>query len=579
MEASSSNHSVPGSSQHGILIILTLLFKSHHDASITNILPLTSFNSYLALASLSAVLFHISTVRIELDFLLLQLAAVYTLIFGILTYIFSRDSSLSDGLFSTFLISSVFNITLVISIGIHRVFFHRLRHFPGPFGAKVSNFWHIYKLWGNTKGHLLVKSMHEEYGNVIRYGPRELSITLVEAIPAIYGSSSRCRKSPFYGILGKDKAVGVFQIRDPALHRARRKGWDKAFNGSNVSLYRDRVHDCISTIIVQLNARKTVDFHTWASYLAFDIIGQAGFSKSYKMLETGEMHKAVKCQKDAAVYYVMAMSIPWFAALVMNFPERWSPLKPNIEWCANELDEKMKNLISDKPTDIMSILLRDKHWETLQMSAIHDESRLVISAGSETVVIAMTGMIFHLAQSPRVYQKLCKILDEQFPGGDEDYVYSSSQLIPYVEDVINEVLRLHSPVITGIPRVTPPEGLTIGDLFIPGDTVVSVPIYCMHRDTRYFQRPLEFIPERWSEQPELVIDKRAFTPFGIGDYSCAGKSLAMMEMRMFIARMCLNFEWCLAEGLTEEKYVANQRMAFTMQLGPMPISFTPRKRM
>jgi cytochrome P450 len=150
------------------------------------------------------------------------------------------------------------------------------------------------------------------------------------------------------------------------------------------------------------------------------------------------------------------------------------------------------------------------------MSAIHDESRLVIAAGSETVVTAMAGIIFHLAQSPRVYQKLCKILDEKFPGGDKDYVYSPSDLIPYVEDVINEVLRIHPSIITGIPRVTPPEGLTIDDHFIPGDTVVSVPIYCMHRDARFFQRPLEFIPERWSDQPELVIDKRAFTPFGIG---------------------------------------------------------------
>ncbi|KAI5814629.1 cytochrome P450 [Pyronema omphalodes] len=559
--------------------MITSLFQSHHEASITHNLPLTTFNSYLTLASLAAVLFHISTIRIELDFLLLQLGGVYTLIFGILTYIFSRDTSLSDGLFSTFLISCVFNITLITSIGIHRIFFHRLRQFPGPFGAKVSSFWHIYQLWGNTKGHLLTKSMHDKYGNVIRYGPRELSITLVEAIPAIYNSSSPCKKSPFYAILGKDESVSVFQMRDAAQHRVRRRGWDKAFNGSSISLYRDRVHDCMTTIISQLKTRRTVDFNNWASYLAFDIIGQVGFSKSYKMLETGEMHKAVTCQKEAVVYYAMAMSIPWFAALVMNFPERWSPLKPNLEWCANELNEKMKKLTSDKPTDIMSILLRDEHWETLSMPAIHDESRLVISAGSETVVTAMTGIIFQLAQSPRVYQKLCRILDEKFPRGDQDYVYSPNGLIPYVEDVINEVLRIHPPIITGIPRVTPPEGLTIGDLFIPGDTVVSVPIYCMHRDERFFQKPLEFIPERWSEQPELVIDKRAFTPFGIGDYSCAGKSLAMMEMRMFIVRMCLNFEWCLAEGFTEEEYVANQRMMFGMQLGPTPITFTPRKRM
>jgi hypothetical protein len=173
METSSSNCSAPGSCQQGIFTMIPLFFKSH-EISITHILPLTSFNSYLAIASAAAVIFHVSTIRMELDFILLQLGAIYTLVFGILTYIFSRGSSLSDGLFSTFLISFAFNITLVISIGVYRIFFHRLRHFPGPSGAKISSFWHIYQLWGNNKGHLLAKSMHDEYGNVVRYGRFQL---------------------------------------------------------------------------------------------------------------------------------------------------------------------------------------------------------------------------------------------------------------------------------------------------------------------------------------------------------------------------------------------------------------------
>ena len=42
--------------------------------------------------------------------------------------------------------------------------------------------------------------------------------------------------------------------------------------------------------------------------------------------------------------------------------------------------------------------------------------------------------------------------------------------------------------------------------------------HAMHLDERYFERPTEFIPERWlaDGRPELVKDKRAFAPFTIG---------------------------------------------------------------
>lgn len=33
-----------------------------------------------------------------------------------------------------------------------------------------------------------------------------------------------------------------------------------------------------------------------------------------------------------------------------------------------------------------------------------------------------------------------------------------------------------------------------------------------------FQCPNEFIPERWTTRPELVIDSRAYAPFSVGEY-------------------------------------------------------------
>lgn len=60
-------------------------------------------------------------------------------------------------------------------------------------------------------------------------------------------------------------------------------------------------------------------------------------------------------------------------------------------------------------------------------------------------------------------------------------------------------------------------------------------------DERNFVRPDEFIPERWSTQPHLILNSEAFIPFSVGVYSCPGKAFAMMEIRMVISSIVSMF--------------------------------------
>jgi cytochrome P450 len=42
-------------------------------------------------------------------------------------------------------------------------------------------------------------------------------------------------------------------------------------------------------------------------------------------------------------------------------------------------------------------------------------------------------------------------------------------------------------------------------------------MYVISRDERYYERPLEFIPERWTDElSELVKEERVFMPFTLG---------------------------------------------------------------
>lgn len=152
----------------------------------------------------------------------------------------------------------------------------------------------------------------------------------------------------------------------------------------------------------------------------------------------------------------------------------------------------------------------------------------------------------------------------------------------------------------GVQRETPPEGLTLPDgRFIPGETLIWMPIHTIQRDERYFTFPETFAPERWwiseeaiegsgtqtvnrsHEQDEphkyRVIDKRAFMPFGTGAYNCVGQKLAIMEMRSVTANLVRMFDIEFAEGETGENIVNKTKDAFTLTVGKLDVRLKPRK--
>jgi cytochrome P450 len=121
--------------------------------------------------------------------------------------------------------------------------------------------------------------------------------------------------------------------------------------------------------------------------------------------------------------------------------------------------------------------------------------------------------------------------------------------------------------------------LTIDEVYIPGDVVVNVPIHTVQRDERYFEKATEFIPERWTEEKaHMVKDRRAFIPFSIGNFGCVGKNLAMMELRMVLARVALNFDMQFAEGEDGRKVAEESKDTFTLTVPSMYVKFTERVR-
>jgi cytochrome P450 len=196
---------------------------------------------------------------------------------------------------------------------------------------------------------------------------------------------------------------------------------------------------------------------------------------------------------------------------------------------------------------------------------------------SDTTAAALSWIAYELCKNPGMQAKLRKQIDAIAPSKSHLDVEDVSNCA-FLDGVINEALRLHPPVPSGVQRETPPEGIQLPNgTYIPGNINVWMPIYSIQRDARCFADPLTFLPERWTdERAEAVIDKRAFMPFSTGAYSCVGQKLAIMELRSVTANLMRSFEMSFADGEDGEEILSKSRDCFSTNVGKLDVGLKPR---
>lgn len=67
-------------------------------------------------------------------------------------------------------LSSSFHVGLLLSISVYRLFFHRLKHFPGPLGSKLTRFHDAYLAAKDVQYNVEIGKLHDQYGDFVRTG-------------------------------------------------------------------------------------------------------------------------------------------------------------------------------------------------------------------------------------------------------------------------------------------------------------------------------------------------------------------------------------------------------------------------
>ena len=162
-----------------------------------------------------------------------------------------------------------------------------LRHVPGPFWASVTQLWKVMLVKSGNPPQDMVK-MHLRYGNPVRVGPNEVSVSDPDAVKRIYGVGTNFKKSAWYSVWNTSPATdkcSFFSDIDAKRHAGSKRMVVNAYSMTSMIELEPYVQQTINVFLGRMgeyaDAARPMDLAPWLQWFAFDNIGEITFGKRF----------------------------------------------------------------------------------------------------------------------------------------------------------------------------------------------------------------------------------------------------------------------------------------------------------
>ncbi|VAI78551.1 unnamed protein product [Triticum turgidum subsp. durum] len=198
------------------------------------------------------------------------------------------------------------------------------------------------------------------------------------------------------------------------------------------------------------------------------------------------------------------------------------------------------------------ILAAEKSGEITPENVIYIVENINVAA-IETTLWSIEWALAEVVNHPDVQRKVRGEIRDVL-GDDEPITESNISKLPYLQAVIKETLRLHSPIPLLVPHMNLEEA-SLGGYTIPKGSKVVVNAWWLANNPELWEKPEEFKPERFLGEESNVdatvggkVDFR-FLPFGVGRRSCPGIILALPILALIVGKLVRSFEMVPPPGV------------------------------
>uniref|UniRef100_A0A0D9X9K6 Cytochrome P450 n=1 Tax=Leersia perrieri TaxID=77586 RepID=A0A0D9X9K6_9ORYZ len=185
----------------------------------------------------------------------------------------------------------------------------------------------------------------------------------------------------------------------------------------------------------------------------------------------------------------------------------------------------------------------------------------LFGAGTDTIAVTVEWVMAELLRNPSIMAKVQAEIKDVL-GGKKTIEENDIEKLPYLQAVVKEAMRLHPVAPILLPHQAVEDGVEIGGYTVPKGSTVIFNVWAIMRDPTVWERPDEFMPERFLDR-EKGVDFRGkdfeFIPFGAGRRLCPGLPMAERVVPFILASLLHAFEWRLPDGMTAEELDVSER--------------------
>jgi cytochrome P450 len=320
-------------------------------------------------------------------------------------------------------------------------------------------------------------------------------------------------------------ADSFFATLDQKIHRTVRSRVSGTYSMTAVLGMESLISDVMTSNIRKLrdvSRRGPVSIDKWVNYFTFDVVGQLSMGGPIGFLDQEQdVNGIIRSIHDG--FYLMANfgHIPlqtfWFnnsfsRYLIRNFGgRRLNSFETFVGWLDKRVTERMKEEPGAAHNDMLQYFINGRmpNGEPVGKGEVMIEGINILGAGADTTAIAILAVLGAIMTHEGAYEKLQEDVDAAYGNAglqtdaDGELSFHDAERIPYLSAVVRESMRLHPSITYQLPRVPPPEGLKIGDFYIPSSATCGISPAAMNRDTTIFgPDAARWVPERWIPSKE-----------------------------------------------------------------------------